>query len=555
VVNRGVAYWEGKVYVGTLDGRLIALNASDGKPLWDALVIDRAERASITGAPRVIRGRVFIGSAGGEFGVRGRLTAVDANTGVILWRFFTVPGDPSNGQENLHLPAAEKTWTAEWWKRGGGGTVWDAMAYDPEFDLMYIGTGNGSPWPQSVRSPGGGDNLFVSSIVALRPDTGEYVWHYQTTPGDEWGFDSASQLVLADLMIDGNLRAVLLQAAANGFVYVLDRARGRVISATPFVPVNWAKRVDIATGRPEENPAARYSRTHAPFTIQPGPAGAHSWHPMSFNPLNGLLYIPAMLNTAELSAAKAERLSRYALTTGTAVNRPAGSAPNSSRLIAWDPVRQKAVWTRERAAPVASGILATGGSVVFQGSTDGKLEALDARSGRSLWRMETGASITAAPVTYEANGTQIVAVIAGAGGATLMAGGPHTAPHLPGHNTPRLLAFSLNGSMKLPKSEITRSHRAPPERFGSPAQLANGKALYSRFCARCHGENTINAGPLLDLKNSARLSETAEWQRVVYAGLLSSTGMPGFMAEISSGDAEALRAYVVAEAHASTQQR
>jgi quinohemoprotein ethanol dehydrogenase len=551
VVNRGAAFWEGKVYVATLDGRLVALNASDGRRLWETLVIDRAERASLTGAPRVIKGRVFVGSAGGEFGVRGRMTAVDANTGAILWRFFTVPGDPANRPENLHLPAAQKTWTGQWWRRGGGGTVWDAMAYDPSLDLMYIGTGNGSPWPQSLRSPEGGDNLYVSSIIALRPDTGEYVWHYQTTPGDEWGFDAASQLVLAELSIDGTHRAVLIQAAANGFLYVLDRATGKLISATPFAPVSWAKGIDPATGRPQENLEARYSRTRKPFLVQPGPRGAHSWQPMAFDPLRGLLYIPAMLNSAELSV-DTQPDSRYALNSGTAVRRAAGMPPDSSRLIAWDPVLEKPVWSLDRATPVASGVLATDGSLVFQGSAEGTFEALDAGTGKSLWSIKTGTAIIAAPVTYEVNGEQLVAVIAGAGGAELLEGGRQSAQHAPQHNTAQLLAFSLGGSTQWPGDEPPHASPAPPQHVGSTAQISQGATLYARYCARCHGEGALNAGPLKDLKHSEHLADASRWRNVVYAGLLTQTGMPGFMAELKPEDVEAVRAYVVGQAGAAT---
>jgi quinohemoprotein ethanol dehydrogenase len=550
VVNRGAAYWEGKIYVGTLDGRLVALNAADGRPLWQTLVIDRSERASITGAPRVIKGRVFIGSAGGEMGVRGRLTAVNANTGAILWRFFTVPGDPSVAPENRHLTSAQPTWSGQWWKRGGGGTVWDAMSYDPVLDLLYIGTGNGSPWPQSVRSPQGGDNLYVSSILALRAETGELTWSYQTTPGDEWGFDAASQLVLTELTIARQRRPVLLQAAANGFVYVLDRATGQLISATAFVPVTWATGVDLTTGRPQENPAARYSRTGKPFVVQPGPPGAHSWHSMAFDPMNGLLYIPAMLNAAELSVDKDAPLGRYALTSATAFRRPEGSAPDASRLIAWDPVNQKAMWSLDRATPVASGVLATAGSLVFQGSTNGTLEVLSADTGKSLWKFDAGTSITAAPITYEAAGTQMVSVVAGAGGRQLLEGGRAAASHVPAHNTPRLLAFSLNGTAQLPAAAPAGSLPfQTPATFGTSAQVGSGKTLYERYCARCHGEGTINAGPLKDLKQSQLLADAPQWRRVVYAGLLRSAGMPGFMVELSSKDAEALRAYVVECAH------
>jgi quinohemoprotein ethanol dehydrogenase len=546
VVNRGVAFWEGKVYLGALDGRLIALNATNGKLLWETVVIDRAERASITGAPRIIKGKVFIGSEGKDFDVRGRMTAVDANTGTILWRIFMVPGDPST-PENQPLSTEPKTWTGKWWSRGGGGTVSDAMAYDSVRDLMYIGTGNASPWPQSIRSPKGGDNLFVSSIIALHPDTGEYVWHYQTTPGDEWGFDATSQLTLAELSINGQLRSVIMQASANGFFYVLDRVTGQLISAAPFVPVNWAKGIDLNSGRPIENPAARYSKTQKPFEIQPGPHGAHSWHPMAFNPRNGLVYIPAMENAATLSVDKTEKSSRYALTRGAVVTPT--TETDTSHLSAWDPSLQKEVWRVEQDTPSASGVLATAGGLVFQGSTRGSLHAYHADTGKELWSTDTQASVTAAPITYETSGQQFVAVVVGSGGAIALEGGQRAATTTRLGGTPRILVYSLAGKATLPTTSIAADVPLPPKPFGKPDQLLKGKSLYARYCARCHGENVINAGLLKDLRQSTLLADTAQWKLTVYAGLLTSKGMVGFMAELSPADAESIRAFVVGRAN------
>jgi PQQ-dependent dehydrogenase (methanol/ethanol family) len=572
VVNRGVAFWEGKVYIGTLDGRLVALDAMSGKPLWETLVIDRSERASITGAPRVIKGRVYIGSAGGEFGVRGRLTALDANTGALLWRFFTVPGEADAPADALHTLDIRSSWNGAALKQGGGGAVWDAISYDPVLDLLYIGTGNGSPWPQSLRSAKGGDNLFVSSILALKADTGELVWHYQTTPGDEWGFDAASQLVLAELGMGGKLRSVLIQAAANGFIYVLDRATGQLLSATAFVPVNWAKSVNLSTGRPIENPAARYSKTGKPFDSQPAPRGAHSWHPLSFDPRTGLLYVPAMINTARLSLEKPSSTSRYTLTTGTTVRQTPGAPPDSSRLIAWDPALGKAIWSLDRSTPTASGVLATAGNLVFQGSLEGSLEAIQADTGKVLWQAKTGASIAAAPISYQVGEVQLLAVVAGAGGKDMLQGGAQISALAPQTNTPRILAYSLQGTATLKDeapqppassgadrilSAATTSASAAtsastpaslPEPFSQPSQLRHGEALYATFCARCHGEGTLGAGPLESLTKSKRLGDASAWQLVVHAGQFTASGMPGFLAELTSADAEDIRAFVVQQA-------
>jgi PQQ-dependent dehydrogenase (methanol/ethanol family) len=291
VVNRGVAIYKGKVYAGTLDGRLAALDTRNGKVVWQAITVDQKQPYTITGAPRIVKGRVIIGNGGAEYGVRGYVSAYDAESGKLAWRFYTVPGDPSKPFESPAMDRAAKTWKGEWWKMGGGGTVWDSLAYDPELDLLYVGTGNGSPWNRDIRSPGGGDNLYLSSILALRPDTGELVWFYQTTPGDSWDFTATQHMILAELEIGGRQRKVLMQAPKNGFFYVLDRKTGELISAEAYVPMTWAKGIDKTTGRPIEDPAARYEKSLA--LVKPGPLGGHNWQPMSFSPQTGLVYIPA----------------------------------------------------------------------------------------------------------------------------------------------------------------------------------------------------------------------------------------------------------------------
>jgi PQQ-dependent dehydrogenase (methanol/ethanol family) len=259
VVNRGVAVWKGAVYVGTLDGRLVSIDAATGKKNWETLTIDRSRPYTITGAPRIVKDKVVIGNGGAELGVRGYVTAYDAGTGKQAWRFFIVPGDPSKPFEHPEMEAAAKTWTGEWWKVGGGGTAWDSMAYDPELDLLYVGTGNGAPWTRVARSPGGGDNLYLSSILAIRPDTGELAWHYQTTPGDNWDYTAVQHMILADLEIGGKPRKVIMQAPKNGFFYVLDRATGELLSAEKYVATNWASKVDLATGRPVETAQSDYA--------------------------------------------------------------------------------------------------------------------------------------------------------------------------------------------------------------------------------------------------------------------------------------------------------
>src|SRR5579883_2038358 len=345
VVNRGVAVYGDLVYVATIDGRLIALK--NGIPQWSVQTTDKNQSYTITGAPRIVKGKVIIGNGGAEFGVRGYVSAYDAKTGKLVWRFYTVPGDPSKPFESPAMEKAAKTWTGEWWKYGGGGTVWDSLAYDPELDLLYAGTGNGSPWNWKVRSPGGGDNLYLSSIVALKPDTGELVWHYQTTPGDSWDYTAVQQMILTTLSIEGKARKVIMQAPKNGFFYVLDRATGELLSAKPYVTINWAKEVDMKTGRPVENPEARELDPKKMFIQQPGPLGGHNWQPMSYHPGTKLVYIPAQENGyLYMADANFKWVPGGVWNLGMLPIPTDDPAPfvTPGMLLAWDPVKQQAKW-------------------------------------------------------------------------------------------------------------------------------------------------------------------------------------------------------------------
>jgi quinohemoprotein ethanol dehydrogenase len=420
-VNRGVALYDGRVYVGLLDGRLVALDAATGTKVWDVQTsVDLKESYSITGAPRVVKGTVIIGNGGAENAVRGYVSAYDAATGELVWRFFTVPGDPSKPFEHPELEMAAKTWTGEWWKYGGGGTAWDAMAYDAEADLLYVGTGNGGPWDRNFRSPQGGDNLFLASILAIRPDTGRLVWHFQQVPGDQWDYTTTQPMSLADLRIGGRTRKVLLQAPKNGFFYVIDRLTGKFVSGVPFTATNWATGLDPVSGRPIEAPNARYGMT--PVTLTPGPPGAHNWHPMSFHPGTGLVYFPVRTNAFQYSIDPAYKYNKGGRNLGViagpgALPRMSGEEPSApAYLLAWDPVAQKERWrVNFSGAGSGSGTLATAGTLVFQADPQGTLVAYDARTGARLWQGPVGAG-AATPITYALDGRQYIAIAGGRGG-------------------------------------------------------------------------------------------------------------------------------------------
>jgi alcohol dehydrogenase (cytochrome c)/quinohemoprotein ethanol dehydrogenase len=565
VVNRGLAAWQGKLYLGALDGRLIALDASNGKPIWQAQTVPAGSRYTITGAPRVVKGKVLIGNEGTAMGVRGYLSAYDAGTGQQIWRFYTVPGDPSRPFESPALEKAAKTWTGEWWKHGGGGTVCDSMSYDPELDLLYIGVGTGSPWNQKLRSPQGGDNLFLSSIVALRPDTGEYVWHHQTTPGDSWDYAATQQLVLADLEIAKRERRVLLQASKNGFFYVLDRETGELISAQPITQINWATGVDAKTGRPIENPAARYGDTGKAWLGLPGPLGAHNWQPMSFHPQTGLVYVPVNDAGFPYVPDPAPRHSDLAWNIGIdldAAGLPADAAAKQQvedgtrgHLAAWDPALQREVWRVQFAEPWLGGVLSTAGNLILQGTAQAELVAYRADTGERLWAAPTQAGVLAAPISYEVGGEQFVAVEVGWGGAFGLAGGELARDKHARVNVARVLAFKLNGSDVLPAPppfpalpEQARAAALPVSK-ASAADVTKGKALYHRYCGTCHGDSAVSGGILPDLRGSAALGDARRWAQFVEDGLRRRQGMVSFRDELSPADAELVRAYVVRRAH------
>ena len=555
VVNRGVAVWQGRVYVGTLDGRLIALSADDGQVVWSVQTTPTDKPYSITGAPRVVKDKVIIGNGGAELGVRGFVSAYSAQSGELVWRFYTVPGDPNEPFESKALEMAAKTWRGgEWWKIGGGGTVWDSMAYDPELDLLYFGVGNGSPWSRYLRSPGGGDNLFLSSIVAVRPDSGEYVWHYQTTPGDSWDYTATQHMILTDLEIDGNLRKVIMQAPKNGFFYVLDRKTGEFISAQAFVDVNWASHVDAKSGRPVVKPEAYYDQTK-PFVSMPGPAGGHTWQPMSYSPSTGLVYIPAMSTAYPYMVDAGFQHQSFGWNTGIddlvaampedEAQRRAIKASLKGRLLAWDPVRQQVKWQVEHANIWNGGVVSTATNLVFQGNGAGYLNAYGADQGDKLWSFFAQTGIMAAPISYAVDGEQYIAVAAGwGGGVPLIIGGMLT--EAANQNVSRLLVFKLGGKEQLPPLKVQHKELNPPAMTASPETVQQGKALYHKYCGACHGNSVISGGILPDLRYTQMHTV---WNQIVLEGLLSDRGMVSFRQVLDKQDAAAIQAYVIERAH------
>ena len=542
VVNRGVAVYKDKVYVGTIDGNLFALNAATGAPIWKAVTVDQSQPYTITGAPRVVKGKVLIGNGGAEYGVRGYISAYDAETGKLAWRFYTVPGDPSKPFESPALERAARTWTGEWWKYGGGGTVWDSMAYAPDLDLLYVGTGNGSPWNRDIRSPGGGDNLYLSSILALKPDTGELVWHYQTTPGDNWDYTATQHMILADLEIGGRKRKVLMQAPKNGFFYVLDRATGELLSADAYVPMTWAKGVDMKTGRPIEDPAARYKDQLT--IVKPGPFGGHNWQPMSFDPQTGLVYIPAQDPFFAYAGQKNFQYKPGAWNTGSDFSLLKAAPPfmPTGHLLAWDPVARKERWRVPYKTIWNGGLLSTAGNLVFQGTADGRFVGYSADRGEKLWEVNVGTGIIAAPVTYQVDGMQYVAVLAGWGGSAALAGGAESGR---ANGTGMLLTFALDAKEPVPEGFSRRLPPVTPIEFtATPEKIEAGAGLFAQWCATCHGIAAISGGVTPDLRYSPA-SVFDQYKEIALDGRRIAHGMPSFKQWLSTEDVEAIRAYVL----------
>ncbi len=562
VVNRGVAAWNGKIYVGALDGRLIALDAKTGKVVWEKQTTDINLPYTITGVPRIIKGKVIIGNGGAEYRVRGYVTAYDAETGEQLWRWFSVPGDPLKPYEQPELAEAAKTWNGDfYWKIGGGGTVWDGMAYDADLDTIYVGTGNGNPWNQGIRSPGGGDNLYLSSIVALDPNTGTYKWHYQTTPGETWDYTATQPIMLADLNYPEGKRRVVMQAPKNGFFYVLDAKDGKLLSAEKFAPLTWATHVDMTTGRPVEVPEARYEITGKPVLVSPGALGMHNWHPMAFSPETGLVYIPVQIAVAPYAGPKEFKINLEGTNTGTdfAGGQALCQAPGAkcgnleTYILAWDPVKGKEVWRIRNDIYGSSGILATSGNLIFSGNHKGEFNAYNAATGEKLWTAPTQARVVAAPSTFMVEGKQQIAILVGARG---LPDGQERTNALSANNS-RLLVFRAGAGASLP-AEMPAVDAGklgvridPPLLTASNETVFAGEQAYAANCAICHGPNAVpGAGSTApDLRYSGLLPIRGGWNPTVRDGERATRGMPGFGATLTLETTDAVLAYVIKRAN------
>jgi quinohemoprotein ethanol dehydrogenase len=464
IVNRGVALYNGMIIAPGIDGRLFALNALTGKPVWETRVAYPQDGYYMTMAPRIAGNKVIIGVSGGDRGeTRGYFDAYDATTGQRSWRFYTVPGDPSKPYENEAMRAAAKTWGGDFYTKGGGGAVWDGFAYDPDANLVYVGTGNAEPWIEKFRGARGVDNLYTCSILAVDLTSGQLKWYFQTVPNDNWDFDSVQQLMLLDLTINGRTRKVLTQASKNGFFYALDRVSGQFISGAPFVKVNWARGLDDS-GRPMVNPEAYYDLE--PLAVYPTGGGAHNWSPMSFNPNTGLVYIPASYTSYTYQAAEEYKKGSNGTVRTAAeprqIKAPAigPTAPEGVRggLQAWDPVRQRLVWRADGGGGIGGGTVTTGGNLVFHVTNDGRFLAYSADKGEKLYELQIGRTGMAPPITYEIDGTQYVAFTGGLGRAGTIVGPTDAKTDHP----PMLFVFALDGKAELPAT-------APPPPPRNPA--------------------------------------------------------------------------------------
>src|SRR6478735_411728 len=556
-VARGLAMHGDKVIIATLDGRLIALDKATGQPIWTAQTFDHDMPYSITGAPRVFGDKVVVGQSGGDLGVRGFVSAYDVNTGAKVWKFFLTPGDPANGPDGEAsdpiMAMIRPTWSQDglWKTLGGGANPWDSIAYDPELDLVYVGTGNASPHSRFYRSNNEGDNLFVCSSVALHGKDGSYAWHYQMVPGEEWDWTCTSSIITADLAIDGKPRKVLMQAPKNGFFYGLDRATGEFISAKNHVMQNWNEGFD-ARGRPTISPAVRY--TTDPALVMPGPGGAHNWFPMAYSPRTRLAYFPAYQSgfvyarQANWKPQPFRSNSGWGGFSGEAGKKRAelqklADKDEKAMLVAYDPVKQAIAWSVPLPRHGNGGVFVTASDLVFEGTTRQTFAAFDAMSGKQLWEFPTQSAPVAGGITYSVDGEQYIAINAGWGGgaAQVERGAGIELPRAPA----RLLVFKLGGTKTLPPLAKAEAIPPPPLR-ASEADIQAGAQLFADTCSGCHGRQAV--GGVKDLRHLDAATH-ARFKDIVLGGLYTDKGMASFKDVLSDKQADQIHAYLIARAN------
>jgi PQQ-dependent dehydrogenase (methanol/ethanol family) len=550
--SRGLGLGDKNVYVGTPDCRLLAVDRKSGSLAWEAKVCEANESLTVSAPPRVGGGKVFVGTANMDLGVgRAHVDAFDEVSGRHVWRFDVIPGDPAKRNDAPLMAKAAKTWGSNWWKWAAGGSVWDAITYDPQLHLLYFGTGNSQPMNPNGRGDHRGAELFTSCVVAVSADTGKYVWHYQTTPNDAWDYEGAMHIVVADLPVNGRNQRVIMTAPKNGFFYVLNARTGHFVSAKNFVPVTWASRIDPKTGEPTEIAAARYyEQPGKAVTVAPSIWGAHNWHPMSFNPVLQLVYVPAtrLSMTLEMRA-RSDALSGNVHLDWSDALRDARARGDAGELIAWNPVSQSAVWTQRSSSGINGGVLSTRGGLVFQGTGDGQFFAYDAKTGHRLWRVDVGSSVQAAPSSVMAGDEQVILLPVGLGG-----GIAHIEPNLlgnPSYGPSRLLAYSLDGTAELPAVPAEPPFPKPPqERPRARDLVTTGRQLFAeRGCGDCHGPDAMRHAGADVVPDLRRLSAATllEFPGIVL-GSRRDRGMPVFAGQVTPSDINALQAFVLDQA-------
>ena len=537
--NAGVAVWEGKVFVGTGDCRLVAIDAAAGKQIWESKVCEPTQ-TGITNAPHVAKGKIFMGYNGSDDGVRGSIAAYDAETGRELWRFWTVPGDPKKPYESAALrDIAAKTWPGgDAWKMGGA-DVWTAITYDPVTDYVIFGTaGAGADYGELSALRANGDKLFAGCIVAVKAGTGEYVWHFQTSsPGMQ---TENNHIAMADLTLDGEKRHVAMTVPKNGFYYILDARTGKLLSAKPLVKTMWATSIDLTTGKAVEVPASQGGGKQ--WTV-------HNWWPMSYDPGTGLVYIPTTDRKPNSHAA-------------VVANEWEWMKQTEGRLIAWDPVNQTERWSVEEEIATNGGVLSTAGNLVFQGQGTGEFAAYVADTGKKLWSIDTGSAIESIPVTYSVDGEQYVMLPVGWGsGSRLFAPAWTMATPRSKRGPSRILAFKLNGRVPFPTPpDVVPPVPRPPAQRWDAAMVQEGSKLYKTFyCDGCHSPGMDGSGAWVlngaipDLRY-APPEVHSQWYSIVLAGTHWDKGMPGFAdppkfafphLRMTTKQADALHAYVI----------